>query len=83
LKPTIGRIVWFRPRADRAPGVEYGGEILPAIVVNVFGDGVTDRVDLQVFTNNHRGIRWEHDVLQGDEPGRWQWPTQQPQEAKR
>jgi hypothetical protein len=41
MKPTIGRIVWFRPRADRAPGVEYGGEILPAIVVNVFGDGVT------------------------------------------
>jgi hypothetical protein len=74
LKPTIGRIVWFKPRADHAAGVELGGELLPAMIVRVIGEEDSTLVNLQVFTDNHRGVRWETSVELGKGPGQWCWP---------
>lgn len=75
MQPTIGRIVSFKISQE---------EIRPAIIVRVWSDTC---VQLQIFidgTNDRnkgfnieeqlRGIAWRTSVVQGDDPGQWQWP---------
>lgn len=57
MKPSIGRIVLY----------QYGGQVLPAIVVEVRDDGLT----LTVFTPMPFAA---HRVREGTEPGTWRWP---------
>lgn len=72
MKPTIGRTVWFRPSGAYVPrpGAPVS-EFLPAVIVHVESE---TKVSLQVFTNDHRGVRWEPGVELGTAPGQWQWP---------
>ncbi len=77
MKPTIGRIVRYRPSPQDPPGVLHNDpEFLPAIVTRVYPDPESGVVNLKVFCDGP-GIVHLNDVGEGDEPGKWQWPRRE------
>lgn len=79
--PPLGAIVYYRPTAEElgvinAPIAHRSeetrlGDQLPAMVVGVNDDGT---LNLKVFTNNRSAGHWAPCIVQGDEPGCWNWP---------
>jgi hypothetical protein len=66
-KPSIGRIVHFKTRGS-ADGA-FPPRDFAAIITTVHND---TNVNLATFGDN--GLRFEHSVPQGDQPGNWNWP---------
>ena len=73
---TVGRIVYYHTRGS-ADGV-YPPVNFAAIVTDAH-NGIT--IDLAVFGPS--GLRFEHNVPQGGNPGEWDWmPFQKDQVAR-
>ena len=76
---TPGRIVLYRlsvQDAEVAREIDISAkadEIVPAIVVRVWGD---TRFSGQAFLDGVGSI-WLSQVEEGDQRGQWQWPTRQ------
>lgn len=77
IKPTIGRMVYYKTRGS-ADGV-YPPKDFAAIITDVHPEN--DTIDLVTFGPG--GIRFELSVSQGQEPSRWDWmPFQKDQQAR-
>ena len=71
IKPTVGRMVYYK--------TDNGG-ILPATIVVIHTDTC---INLQVFTDDEKGIMYKTSVVQGEENGQWDWmPFQKDQQAR-
>lgn len=76
MKPTVGRIVYYKTRGS-ADGA-YAPTDFAAIVTGVHEDGT-----LSLCTFGVSGLRFEVSVMQGDEPGQWNWMPFQRDQQKR
>lgn len=69
-KPTVGRIVHFRPELSQNKGQPY-----PAMITHVWSDTC---VNLSVFNDGSYALPPEHlkptSVTLGDGPRSWGWP---------
>lgn len=76
MKPTIGRIVYYKSRGS-LDGV-FPPQDFASIVTKVSDDG---SIGLATFSEN--GMRFEHDIVQGQSAGNWDWmPFQKDQQAR-
>lgn len=76
ITPTVGRMVYFKTRGS-ADGV-FPPTDFASIITKVYPN---NRVSLATF--GELGIRFEHSVPQGQEPGQWDWmPFQKDQAAR-
>jgi hypothetical protein len=92
MKPTIGRIVYFR-----IGGTDADPELRPGTVVRVWSP---DCVNLQVDFDGEndkkfpppigpdtdeasRGRGWRKSVSEGDGVGEWRWPPREPADSKK
>jgi len=73
VKPSPGRIVWYRPNpAEDARSSAVPQEVLPALIVAVHSDEV---VNLRVFSDGPAVTDyWKKSVRFGKEQGQWCWP---------
>lgn len=83
IVPTVGRMVYFKTRGS-ADGI-YPPTNFAAIITEVQpiskAEGNRQQVHLVCFGRD--GIRFEHFVPQGEEPGCWDWmPFQKDQQAR-
>jgi hypothetical protein len=72
MKPTIGRIVHYRPTQSEVGELSRTGnkcEILPAIITNVWENSV----NLKVIADGELDL-WVTSVSQGEKQGEWNWP---------
>lgn len=71
-KPTIGRIVMYQKYGT--PGGEHKAEPSPAIITQVYEDGLT----CQLFVMNPNGT-YHNKTPYSAEPkgGHWYWPTKE------
>lgn len=90
MKPTIGRIVWYklgagdvnaianqRIEAQRGTSNQARqGDVYPAMVVRVFDPSVTT-ANLQVFLDGGDSY-WATSRTEGDDEGHWLWPERTP-----
>jgi hypothetical protein len=74
-KPTIGRIVQYRPtEKERELWVVQGSndqKELPAVIVAVWSDTV---VNLKVMKDGSGDV-WQTSIEQGEGEGQWDWFT--------
>lgn len=95
MTPTIGRIVHYKLSEydatsindERLKSGKHGnkataGDVLPAMIVRVWGDTPTSSVQLQVFLDGDHTY-WATSRGQGDQPGMWLWPTRDAEPAER
>lgn len=76
MKPTVGRMVYYKSYGT--PGGEFPSVDRAAIITNVHNDTC---VDLCVV--NPTGLFFNQSVVQGSDPGQWDWmPYQKGQAAK-
>lgn len=75
MKPTIGRIVHYKPSAERVDALHELGcnhpEIMPAVIVAVWSD---ECVNLKVLVDGPAADMWVTSANRGDETGQWNWP---------
>lgn len=76
MKPTIGRVVFYNRYGT--PGGEHKSEESAAIITKVHNDSC---VDLCVL--NPSGIHFNQKVIQGDQPGHWEWMPYQKGQAQK
>lgn len=72
-KPSVGRIVLFEPGENDLAAKSnclQDGEILPAVIVRVYGDTC---VNLRVLTDGP-DVLWRTSVTFGTGPYTWCWP---------
>jgi hypothetical protein len=75
MKPTIGRIVLYKPTTEENEKFYKDGnksETLPGIIVGVWGE---DCVNIQLFTDTSKNFEWKTSILKGEEEGQWSWPA--------
>lgn len=71
-KPTVGRMVHFKPSQDQQNRIDGNkSEILPATIVRVWGENC---VNLKVHTDAINDL-WIKSALKGDGEGQWNWPV--------
>lgn len=79
MNPTVGRMVYFKTRGS-ADGV-YPPVDFASIITAVHEESDEMAVDLVCFGPS--GIRFEHGVMKGGQPGEWDWmPFQKDQQAR-
>lgn len=79
IKPTVGRMVYYKTRGS-ADGVYLPTDFV-AIITAVKEDTTGYLVSLATF--GVTGLRFEQDVVQGQEGGQWDWmPFQKDQAAR-
>lgn len=67
--PSVGRIVHYKTRGS-ADGV-FPPTVFASIITEV---EAPDHSSVSLVTFGPNGMRFEHGVTQGDEPGQWNWP---------
>lgn len=73
-----GRIVFYRVGSVDSDNMKHNqAEVLPAIVVQVW---TKECVNLQVFCDGPVGTEWKTSVVQGTEPGQWDFYQDQANE---
>lgn len=79
MKPSIGRIVIYRPtEAEKKVMADTIGcntsDILPATIVAVWGDSEESCINVKVHQDGDVPDLWKTSINRGEEPGQWNWP---------
>lgn len=73
-KLTVGRIVHYQVASVDDANIKHNHvELLPAVVVRVWSETT---VNLKVLTDGPVDV-WKTSIVQGDEPGQWNWPARE------
>lgn len=77
MKPSIGRIVIYRPRPNELIKLggnhEQGITECPAIIVKMWGDAEESAVNLKVLGDSANDI-WVTSAMKGEQVGQWSEP---------
>lgn len=80
MKPTIGRIVIYKPTESELNEMKFNvlnhqsqnrQTELPAIIVAVWSETT---INVQVMLDGQGGTWWKTSIQQGDGEGQWNWP---------
>jgi hypothetical protein len=81
--PSVGRIVHYKLADGDVAAINFNspgpknhvvvGQILPAVIVRVWGETEASACNLQVFLDGS-GTYWATSRQQGDDVGRWSVP---------
>lgn len=84
ILPTVGRMVYYKTRGS-ADGV-YPPKNFASIITEVCeGEAGKEAEEncINLVTFGPSGMRFEQHVMQGDQPGQWDWmPFQKDQQAR-
>lgn len=86
MAPTVGRTMHYTLNAGDVARIEYArqqginegnnvtvGDVLPAVVTRVWGEGEGTLLNLQVFLDGPDSL-WVTSRPFGEDPGCWTWP---------